>query len=36
MGAMEKVKREREKPGLAFGKTDRKINDEWGTPSWKS
>lgn len=34
MRAVEKVSdSSRKKPGLAFGKTDRKINDELGTPS---
>lgn len=34
MGAVEKASdSSRKKPGLAFGRTDRKINNEWGTPS---
>lgn len=37
MGAIEKMSdSSRKKPRLAFGRTDRKINDEWGTPSGKA
>lgn len=37
MGATEKVSdSSSKKPGLAFGRTNRKVNDEWETPSGKA